>query len=408
MEEILKMDLEAALNALMPEAMDWFRRMVEINSFTTNREGVNELGALTAESFASMGFTAEFVESENRQHGRHLFLCRGDASLKPVVLVTHLDTVFPAEEEQKNEFHWRVASDEGRIYGPGTVDIKGGTILVWLQLQALKRVLPALFESTRWLIAINASEEVIGAEFGQRTAERAPLGARAVLVFEGGPREGKTFHIVTSRKGRALFRLHGHGRAAHAGSSHAEGANAIVILAQAVQVAAQVTDYERGLTVNVGVISGGSVVNRVPQEAFADMEMRAFDPLVLEDGCRRIEGLEVGCVSAAGASIRVESTGTSPAWPASTETMELAQHWHVAARNLGIFVKQVSRGGLSDANYLCTLGPTLDGLGPSGANAHCSERSADGRKVPEYVEPDSFVPKALLNIFALKSLLTGG
>jgi glutamate carboxypeptidase len=86
----------------------------------------------------------------------------------------------------------------------------------------------------------------------------------------------------------------------------------------------------------------------------------------------------------------------------------LARHWHVAARNLGIFVKQVSRGGLSDANYLCTLGPTLDGLGPSGANAHCSERSADGRKVPEYVEPDSFVPKALLNIFALKSLLTGG
>ena len=78
MKEILKMDLETTLNALMPEAMEWFRRMVEINSFTTNREGVNEIGALTAECFASMGFTAEFVESENRQHGRHLFLSRGD------------------------------------------------------------------------------------------------------------------------------------------------------------------------------------------------------------------------------------------------------------------------------------------------------------------------------------------
>jgi glutamate carboxypeptidase len=405
MKEILKMDLETALNALMPEAMEWFRRMVEINSFTTNREGVNQIGALTAECFASMGFTAEFVESENRQHGRHLFLSRGDTSLKPVVLVSHLDTVFPAEEEKKNEFHWRVVPEEGRIYGPGTVDIKGGTVLVWLQLQALKRVLPELFENTRWMIAINASEEAIGAEFGQRTAERAPRGARAVLVFEGGPREGHVFHVVTSRKGRALYRLHGQGRAAHAGSAHAEGANAIVALAEAVQAAAQVTDYGRGLTVNVGVIAGGSVVNRVPQEAFADMEMRAFEPLVLEDGCRRIEALEAFCVSAGGATIRVESTGTSPAWPASSETKELAQHWEVAARTLGVSVKQVARGGLSDANYLCTLGPTLDGLGPSGANAHCSERSTDGRKVPEYVEPSSFVPKAMLNIFALKSLL---
>ena len=408
MEETLSVDLEAALNSLMPEAMLWFRRMVEINSFTTNRDGVNQVGALTAECFASMGFTPEFVESENQEHGRHLFLCRGDASLRPVVLVTHLDTVFPAEEEQKNDFQWREAPEEGRIYGPGTVDIKGGTVLVWLQLQALKRVLPALFESTRWIIAVNASEEVIGAEFGKRTAERAPQGARAVLVFEGGPREGNSFHLVTSRKGRALYRLHGHGRAAHAGSAHAEGANAIVMLAEAVQAAAQVTDYERGLTVNVGVIAGGSVVNRVPQEAFADMEMRAFDPRVLEDGCRRIEGVAVGAVSEQGAWIRVENTGTSPAWPASPETIALAQHWEVAARALGIFVKQVARGGLSDANYLCTLGPTLDGLGPSGANAHCSERSADGRKVPEYVEPDSFIPKAMLNIFALKSLLAGG
>jgi glutamate carboxypeptidase len=172
-----------------------------------------------------------------------------------------------------------------------------------------------------------------------------------------------------------------------------------------VQRAAAVTDYGRGLTVNVGWIAGGSVVNRVPQEACADLEMRAFDPSVLEDGCRQIECLAAQPHSPSEAVIRVEQTGTSPAWPSSPATIELAQHWEEAAQLLGIAVKQVSRGGLSDANYLCTLGPTLDGLGPSGANAHCSERSSDGLKVPEYVEPDSFVQKAMLNALALKSLL---
>ncbi|NBV86030.1 MAG: M20/M25/M40 family metallo-hydrolase [Verrucomicrobia bacterium] len=323
----------------------------------------------------------------------------------PVVLVTHLDTVFPPEEEQKNDFHWREVPGEGRIYGPGTVDIKGGTVLIWLLLQGMRQVLPELFERTRWIIAANASEEAIGAEFSRRAQERMPLGARAVLVFEGGPREGDLFHLVTARKGRALYRLRAQGRSAHAGSAHAEGVNAIVALAGVVQRAAAVTDYGRELTVNVGWIGGGSVVNRVPQEACADLEMRAFDPGVLQEGCRQIESLAVQAHSALDAAIRVEEEGTSPAWPPSSATLELARHWEEAARTLGIAVKQVSRGGLSDANYLCTLGPTLDGLGPSGANAHCSERSPDGLKVPEYVEAGSFIPKALLNVLALKSLL---
>ena len=405
MNDPLNIALQATLTSLMPEALDWLKRMVEVNSFTTNRSGVDRMGELTAECFASLGFRPEFVESENPAHGRHLFLSRGDATQIPVVLVTHLDTVFPPEEELSNDFHWREVPEQGRIYGPGTVDIKGGTVLIWLLLQGLRRVLPELFEGTRWVIAANASEEAIGAEFSLRATERMPLGARAVLVFEGGPREGNLFHVVTARKGRALYRLQAHGRSAHAGSAHAEGANAIVGLAGVVQRAATVTDYGRGLTVNVGWIAGGSVVNRVPQEACSDLEMRAFDPSVLEDGCRQIESLAAQPQSSSEAVIRVEQTGTSPAWPSSSATIELAQHWEEAAQVLGIAVKQVSRGGLSDANYLCTLGPTLDGLGPSGAKAHCSERSSDGLKVPEYVEPDSFVPKAMLNALALKSLL---
>ncbi len=398
--------LNPILKGLLPNALEWLREMVGINSFTTNKAGVNRLGSLTAECFAQLGFTPEFVPSENPSHGNHLFLSYGNPDLKPIVLVTHLDTVFPAEEEAQNNFLWRDEPTQGRIYGPGTVDIKGGTALIWLMLRSLQLSRSHLFEQHRWLIAANASEEVIGAEFAHRTAERATTGAKAILVFEGGPREGNNFHLVTARKGRALYRIQAEGRAAHAGSAHAAGANAIVTLASAVQAAAQVTDYSRDLTVNVGCIGGGSVVNRVPQEAWADLEMRAFDPHVLQEGCRRIESLAGGPATPSEARLQVDCTGTSPAWPASSSALAMLEHWRGAAAALGVGIKNVSRGGLSDANYLCHLGPTLDGLGPSGANAHCSERTDDGSKVPEYVEPDSFVPKATLNLLALESLLS--
>ena len=391
---------------ILPNAMEWLREMVGINSFTTNKAGVNRVGSLTAECFAQLGFTPEFVPSEHPNHGNHLFLSYGNPDLQPIVLVTHLDTVFSKEEEEKNNFHWREEPAERRIYGPGTVDIKGGTALIWMMVRTLQLSQSNLFEQHRWLIAANASEEVIGAEFGQRTAERATTGAKAILVFEGGPRAGEDFHLVTARKGRALYRIQAEGRAAHAGSAHAAGANAIVTLASAVQAAAQVTDYERELTVNVGCIGGGSVVNRVPQEAWADLEMRAFDPHVLQDGCRRIESLACGPATPSDARLQVDCTGTSPAWPASSSAAAMLEHWRGAAAAMGVGIKNVSRGGLSDANYLCHLGPTLDGLGPSGANAHCSERTEDGTKVLEYVEADSFVPKATLNLLALESLLS--
>ena len=96
--------LDATLREMLPEALDWLRAMVDINSFTTNKAGVDKVGHLTAQCFSSLGFAPEFVPSEHPDHGHHLFLTCGDPALKPVVLVTHLDTVFPSEEEEKNRF----------------------------------------------------------------------------------------------------------------------------------------------------------------------------------------------------------------------------------------------------------------------------------------------------------------
>lgn len=397
--------LTSHLEAMLPEALQWLRRMVDINSFTTHAEGVNQLGEVTAACFAELGFKPEFVESTNPAHGRHLFLRRNSSASKPVLLVTHLDTVFPPEEEVQNNFHWQESPSERRIYGPGTVDIKGGTILIWMMLRAMQLHAPQLFEQTHWMIAANAAEEVMSADFAVRTRERCPDGARAVLVFEGGLINETEFQIVTARKGRAEYRITAEGKAAHAGSFHAEGVNAIVQLCEVIKAAAQITDYANDLTVNVGRISGGTVLNRVPHEAFAELEVRAYDPTFLQNAEHELRSLVLEKPDAQQALIIVERLGTSPAWPASEQNERLFSHWADAASMLGLRVVATSRGGLSDANYLCDLGPTLDGLGPSGANAHCSERSFDGKKVPEYVDVDSIVPKAAMNVLALCEML---
>lgn len=400
--------LLAWIPSQLPEALAWLERMVEINSFSSNPPGVNRVGALTAECFAELGFGAEQVPSTDSTYGSHLFLRRAVEGCLPVVLVSHLDTVFPPEEEERNDFHWQAVPSEGRIYGPGTVDIKGGTVLIWLMLRALRKFAPEVFEKTNWLIAANASEEVLSGDFGLRTMERCPEGAKAVLVFEGGPRDHALdeWHIVTSRKGRAEYRISAEGKAAHAGSSHAEGVNAIVELVDAVKAAAKLTDYGADLTVNVGRICGGTVLNRVPHEASAELEMRAFEPKVLMAAGESVMALRSATPPPAGqAHIHVECLGVTAAWPNDAATQALYAHWAAAAEDLPMKLRSVPRGGLSDANYLCGLGPTLDGLGPSGGNAHCSERSADGSKLPEYVDVDSFVPKAALNVLALVRML---
>lgn len=387
----------------LPVALHWLQRMVAINSFTTNIEGIQAVGRLTEECFAGLGFTAESVPATNPAHGPHLFLSRPgrNKEAKPVVLVTHLDTVFPPEEEQSNQFYWK--EDGDRIYGPGTVDNKGGTALIWLMLMTLRECLPEVFENTSWLIAANSAEEVIGSDFAQRTTERCPLGARFVLVFEGGPRDAEGWHIVTSRKGRLEYRIHSEGRAAHAGSNHLSGINAVVELGSLLPFVHALNNPEAGLTLNVANIHGGTVLNRVPHEAVAELEMRAFEPQVLAIASRALE--EMAGPTRGGARITMEQIGTTQAWPGGAETDRLFEAWQKAGAELGHSVHPMARGGLSDANYLCHLAPTLDAMGPSGGNAHCSEwTEGEGGKRPEYVEPGSYVTKTVMNILALASL----
>jgi glutamate carboxypeptidase len=399
--------LEGFLDTQLPAALEMLRQMVCINSFTENREGVNRLGRYTAECFAPLGFTAEFVRSINPGWGDHLVLTRPGRSPKSIVMVSHLDTVFPPEEEAQNNFQWQREGD--RIFGPGTHDIKGGTVMMWLVLSALQQRAPRVFEELTWKLIWNSSEECFSPDFGEVCCSRFNDGTLAALVFEAEGRIGNQRAMVVARKGRATWRVRVSGRGAHAGGKHAHGANAIVQLGQIVQRIGALTDYERDLTFNVATISGGTVLNRVPHEASAEGEFRAFTPETYAGGKAALLALggrgEVKSPADGYAcDVRVEILTESRPWPRNPATDRLCELWQQAGKELGVAVSGEERGGLSDGNQIWDAVPTLDGLGPWGDNDHCSERSPDGSKVPEFVEVSSFVPKAALNAVAILKL----
>lgn len=394
--------LQQSAERHLPAALALLKQLVEVNSFTAHAVGVETVARLTAAAFEPLGFSAEFVACKTPGSGPHLFLSRQGQGGAPIVLVTHSDTVFPPEEERQNNFRWEECPAEGRIYGPGSIDNKGGTVLIWLMLQVLSECAPEVFESQPWLVAANAAEEITGDDFGQVTAQRCGGQARAVLVFEGGPVDAQGWHIVTSRKGRSTWKLSASGKAAHAGSKHHEGINAIDALASVLPSIAAQTNAAEERTVNVGFIQGGTVVNRVPHEAVAEWECRAVEPATLQRADDFFTSLSGRASN--GALLKAERTGFTSPWPGGAGSATLFQFWQAAAAEMGLCAVSVPRGGLSDANHLWHLAPTLDGLGPCGGNAHCSERSADGSKLPEYLEPGTLVPKAVMNVLALVRL----
>lgn len=403
--------LNQFLEAQLPAALAMLRQMVGHNSFTLNRAGVNQLGQFTADAFAPLGFTREFVPPTNPKFGDHLVLTRSGSAATNLALISHLDTVFPPEEEARNNFQWQIEGD--RIFGPGTLDLKGGTVMIWLVLKALEACAPAVFAATTWKLLLNSAEEMFSPDFGDVCRARFDAHTLGALVFEPEGRLGPEHLLVVARKGRASWRVTARGRGAHAGGKHSHGANAVLQLAQLLPRIAALTDYSRGLTFNVARVTGGTVLNRVPHEAVAEGEFRAFTPEVYQQAKAALLALAgPGAVRAVSdgfpCAIQVEILAETRPWPRNGDTDWLFEFWRAAGAELSYPTNLQERGGLSDGNQIWDAVPTLDGVGPWGDNDHCSERSPDGTKLPEFVERSSFVPKAALNTLAILKLLSHG
>jgi glutamate carboxypeptidase len=409
--------LNAWLTAQVPDCLSLLQSWVGVNSFTANRPGVLAHGHQVAEAFAPLGFRATSRDAANPSFGAHLALHGGsdDPTAPTLGLLTHLDTVFTPDEEAREGFTWSVEGD--RAFGPGVNDIKGGTAMIWLVLNTLKTLQPTLFNATRWVILANAAEERLVPDFHPFCLEQLGTSPRACLVFEAGAvgHPSHAFPLVVSRKGRLEWSIAVQGRSAHAGADTRSGANAVVQAAHLIPRIASLTDPARALSVNVASLDGGSLANRVPSEARIHGECRAFEPAPLASvstALRQLCELETSGVPVVRSlsdghpcRARFEPGALHQPWPENLRTEALFTHWQEAAEQMGATVSRECRGGLSDGNALSALCPTLDGLGPTGGNSHCSQRSADGSAQPEFMLVSSLAPKALLNTLAIGNLL---
>jgi glutamate carboxypeptidase len=369
--------LEVALEAVRrrgDEMVALTRRWVEINSYTANVAGVNAVGALLREAYALPSLSCRVIAG-GPEHGDHL-IWRTPAAGAPILLIGHHDTVFPPGHFEG----WR--EDAGRATGPGALDMKGGLSVIRGALAALDEV-GVLAELP--LAVISVGDEETGSPSSTRHLQELAAGAACALVFESG-RAGDA--IITRRKGVGAMTVIAHGKAAHAGNNHKEGANAIWGIAKFIDAAQQLTDYARGCTVNVGQLTGGTSKNTVPERAECRLDLRYE---TVGDAETLIAGLHAAAAAAAIAvpGVRIEVTGGANRLPLerTQASAALRDEYAACARASGLGdVEAALLGGGSDANTVAPLGvPAIDGLGPRGAGFHTTQ---------EYVELATFVPKA--------------
>lgn len=350
--------------------------LVEVNSFTENAEGGRRVGELLRQQWKVPGLLAEVVKSA--RYADHLvFRSAGDPRLEPIALVGHLDTVFPPGKFEG----YRVDGELRR--GPGTLDMKGGLVVIGAALRALAET--GGLERLPPLRIVVVADEEVGSPEGQGVIRGACAGSGAALVLESGRAEDA---IITRRKGTGALEAVAHGKAAHAGNHHAEGANALWAVARFVDRAQQLTDYPRGITVNVGKVLGGQGKNTVPDYAEAHVDLRFC---TRADGEALVESLRAAAASAAASvpGTRLELSGGISREPLerSTASARLLEAYAACARASGLGGGEAALiGGGSDASTTSSLGiPSIDGLGPRGKGFHTVE---------EHIEVNTLVPKA--------------
>ncbi|HEV3404905.1 MAG TPA: M20 family metallopeptidase [Gaiellaceae bacterium] len=324
------------------------QELVELESPTGDTEAMRE--RLTLE-LTELGFAIERDGAGIRAERA------GDGT--PLLLLAHLDTVW--ERGTLEHMPWRV--EDGRAYGPGAYDMKAGIVVM---LEALRRS-----ETTRALRVVCTADEEIGSPDGRRLLAAAASGAAAALVVEPPGADG---HLKTARKGIGRFRFTVTGRPAHS-STPEHGASAIDALARLTLRLHALAEPERGITLNVGVVAGGTRENVVAAEAYADVDVRiatAADRDRLDAALRALEP------ETPGTSLELSGSWTRPPLERSPGAVRLFEAARGHGRTLGLDLQETSAPGGSDGNLVGALGvPVLDGLGAPGAGAHARHEHVD-------------------------------
>jgi len=369
-EPVAQLLAEARLR--QPETMDLLRRMVEIESPSGDKAAVDRCMELAATACRGLGgkvrwhrqkqfgnlLEARFAASPGKSPAN-----QSDAARRPLLLLGHLDTVWHLGTLAKMPF----AVKNGRALGPGTLDMKAGVSMALTAVAMLKK---NRLPHPPILLLLNSEEEV-GSPVSRPVTEALARECESVFVLEPG--QGLNGAYKTWRKGTGDYTVRVSGVAAHAGVDFANGHSAVLELARQIEKISAFTDLERGITVNPGILAGGTQANVVAAEAWVQCDFRYAKPSDAKKIERKFLGLRPTNKKC---GIEVEGGVNRPPMERTKGTVALFAKAATFAAELGFELQEAGTGGGSDGNFTSAIGvPTLDGMGAVGEGAHASNES---------------------------------
>ncbi len=369
-------DLTALLSAMYPDYLRDLETVVNIDCGTHNKAGVDAVTRYVRERMRAFG--AEVIDLPQEKFGDMVYARWRGRGTARIVMLGHLDTVYADGTAAQLPFH-KLGS---RLKGPGVNDMKSGVLS---GLYAAHALVAAGFDQFAEVGLFCNSEEEVGSPVSRGVYPQFVRGATAALVLEPARENGA---IVSARKGVGHYTITTRGKAAHAGVEPEKGANANLALAHHIVAFQALNGFRPGLTVNVGVVRGGTKANVVAETATADVDVRivrADDAVPLEQAMREILARDI----VPGVTAELSGGISNPPMEKTAATARLVELAKQAARELGFEIQDAATGGGSDGNYTASLGvPTLDGLGPVGGRGH--------NALEEFVDANSIVPRTAL------------
>jgi glutamate carboxypeptidase len=373
-----------------PAMIALLREIVSIDSGSYNKPGIDAVGAAIRRFLEGNGIAVETLPQ--KKHGdclRALVPAGGPgASNRKIVLMGHRDTVYPDGEVARRPF----TLEDGMARGPGVADMKAGLVMNSFVLAAFAR----FGSGPGPLVGLFTGDEEIGSPEGRAVIEAEARGARAVFNSEPGRLSG---NVVSGRKGGVFMVMRITGKAAHSGGSFTEGISAIEELARKIVAIHALTDIPRGITLNVGLVSGGQSVNTVAPWAEGRIDLRYVAPEDREKVMADIKAI-VARSFVPGTSATLEIRGEFLPLTQDDAAKRLLGVYAAAAEASGFATSGEFSGGCADSGFTAAVGaPTICAVGPVGGKAHSPE---------EFLKIDSLVPRATACARAILGLAAAG
>lgn len=367
--------MESYLHQHKEEMLRFIEKLVNIDSGSYDKDGVDHIGKILAEQYRELGFHVSVIPQ--KEYGDHLVIEHKDARNPSIVILAHMDTVFPKGTASERPF--RIEGD--RAYGPGVIDMKSSQVAL---LYAVKALIKEGNEGYKQIKIILNSDEEIGSPTSRSIIENEARGNKYALVMEPARKDGS---LVSARRGKGNYTLIVEGKAAHSGIEPEKGRSAIEELAHKIIQLHELSDHENGISVNVGLIEGGSSANTVSDHAEAQIDVRMKEMEQVELIEERLEEI-CSTTEVSGTRILLEGEMNRPPMEKNKKTRALLRIIQDVGDEIGIEIEDTATGGGSDASFTSSLGvATIDGLGPVGGNAHSDK---------EYLKIPSLVERTLL------------